>query len=132
MRTLAAVLFAALLATQAFYNLGLALYWLANRPEIAASWCRNLDKPELLCSGKCFLQDRLSAAAAHDPAPGDTHPAPGSAKKYAGIAEYTAPPPAPELPQAALEPYKKPSWPSHRVLRQFFRPAVFQPPDGLA
>ena len=132
MRTLTAILLAALLSSQAFYNLGLALYWLANRPYIAATWCKNLDKPELLCSGKCFLQDRLSAAAAHDPAPGNTHPAPDTAKKFACLAEYTAPHPLPEVPHAAIQPYAKPCWPRHRVSGQFFLSAVFQPPDETA
>lgn len=37
-------------------------YFLINRAEIAAAYCKNKDKPELACNGSCKLDSMLAEA----------------------------------------------------------------------
>lgn len=52
---------------QAFYNVWVTAYWLANRAYIAATLCENRDKPQLHCDGKCYLAKKLAAHSSKSP-----------------------------------------------------------------
>jgi hypothetical protein len=62
MQKLSALFIASLFIFQAFYNLGLTVYWLSNHAYIAAVLCENRDKPALKCDGKCYLRKKMAAA----------------------------------------------------------------------
>lgn len=77
MRRILAFLLATLIFVQAFYNLGLTVYWLANRAYIASAICENRKRPELHCDGKCYLKKRLAPSTDDAPA--------GTATKTPGL-----------------------------------------------
>ncbi|MEL6637018.1 MAG: hypothetical protein AAFW73_23730 [Bacteroidota bacterium] len=62
MRAFTNILFLILLLFNAFEA---TLIWMAfeyQRDSIAAQHCRNQDRPQLMCSGKCVLADQLEEA----------------------------------------------------------------------
>ncbi len=67
MRIFTAIFMVAIVVAQAFYNVGVTAYWLANRSEIAATLCINRDKPELHCDGKCYLKKKIAASTQQTP-----------------------------------------------------------------
>ncbi len=58
-----ALLLAVIISCQAFYNVGVLGYWAINRTYIAANLCENVNRPEMHCSGKCYLKKNLAADA---------------------------------------------------------------------
>jgi hypothetical protein len=62
MRKLSALFIVSLIIVQAFYNLGVTIYWAANHNYIATVLCENRDKKALHCDGKCYLKKKLAAA----------------------------------------------------------------------
>ena len=57
-----ALLLTGMISFQAFYNVGVLGYWMANRNYIAANICENRARPQLHCDGKCYLRKKLAAA----------------------------------------------------------------------
>lgn len=70
MRQLTATLLALIITSQAFYNVGVLAYWLANRAYIAATLCENKDKPQLHCDGKCYLKKKIAEIPDNAPVKG--------------------------------------------------------------
>ena len=66
MSRLPALLLAGIIAFQAFYNVGVLGYWLANRDYIAANLCENRARPQLHCDGKCYLAKQLAKESDHN------------------------------------------------------------------
>lgn len=67
MRKCSALFIASLFILQAFYNLGVTVYWMANQNYIARELCENRDKPAMKCNGKCYLKKKLAAAQQSSP-----------------------------------------------------------------
>lgn len=57
-----ALFLAGIICCQAFYNVGVLSYWVANRSYIAANLCENRAKPKMHCEGKCYLKKNLAGA----------------------------------------------------------------------
>jgi len=55
-----------LILLQSFSKVWIVLSFKLNREYIASTFCVNRDKPELLCSGKCFLNQQLKADEEQD------------------------------------------------------------------
>lgn len=96
MRQLTAILLALIITSQAFYNVGVLAYWLANRAYIAATLCENKDKPQLHCNGKCYLKKKI--AETPDSAPVKGLPKAPSLKKGIEVADYL-----PQVPVLVLK-----------------------------
>ncbi len=62
MNRVTSILLAVVISAQAFFNVGVVGYWLANRAYIAANLCENRDKPLKHCNGKCYLKKNLSSS----------------------------------------------------------------------
>lgn len=93
MRQTTAIFLTLIVASQAFYNLVVTTYWLANRDYIAAELCVKRDEPGNCCKGKCYLNDKLANAPDQNGATDQKAPATPSIKK---AVEFLAP--LPEQP----------------------------------
>lgn len=124
MRRIVAFLLTMMIAVQTFYNLGVTIYWLANRPYIAAELCENRDRPEMHCEGKCFLKKKLTEA--FDKARGKQKPEAPILKKGIELAEQLLPepwPPAAEpIAQYALLVPTTPAFIKLALIKAFFHP----------
>ena len=86
-RKIAAYALVLTLSVQALYNLGVTVFWLANREHIATTRCINRNRPELLCSGRCFLNSHL-ALDAEKSGPGTVHQPLSPLKNNNEISDY--------------------------------------------
>ena len=68
MRQLTILLFTLVISFQAFYNVGVTVYWLANRTFIATNLCENRNDPKKHCEGKCYLNKKISETPDNAPA----------------------------------------------------------------
>lgn len=76
MRPFLSIPLLALLLAQVLYLPGLSLWLEWNRGFIAKEFCVNVDKPELLCSGRCYISDQMYEAL--EESPDDEAPAPAA------------------------------------------------------
>jgi hypothetical protein len=51
--------FIVLILFQTFSSFGLLIYYHWNKAAITAAHCVNLNSPELMCFGKCYLEEQL-------------------------------------------------------------------------
>ena len=78
MSRLTALLLVGIISCQAFYNVGVLGYWVANRAYITTHLCENRTRPQVHCNGKCYLKKKLVDAG--NPVPADGSQLPGLKK----------------------------------------------------
>jgi hypothetical protein len=86
-----------MMVSQAFINLGITIYWLANHAYIATTLCENKNNPALHCDGKCYLMKKMAETT--DSSPSNNTSKPLNLKKSMELAEFPAETPAVFIPQ---------------------------------
>ena len=86
MRPFLSIPLLALLLAQVLYLPGLSLWLEWNRGFIAEELCVNVDKPELLCSGRCYISDQMYEAL--EESPDDETPAPAARKNQCPASQF--------------------------------------------
>ena len=100
--------------------------WLSyNQAYIASELCENRFEPELMCSGRCFVQEVTSAAIGHEQ---DGEQAPLIEDQRTGLSPFL---PAHYALSVERDFYTSHSLPMATTLRpQLFSSGVFHPPRG--
>jgi hypothetical protein len=102
MRRILAFSLALMIVSQAFINLGITVYWLANHAYIATILCENKDNPALHCDGKCYLRKKMAETT--DSSPSNDTSKSLNLKKSLELAEFPAETPVVFIPQLTVIP----------------------------
>jgi hypothetical protein len=86
MRRILAFSLALIIVSQAFINLGITVYWLANHAYIATTLCENKDNTAVHCDGKCYLRKKMAETT--DSSPSNNTSKPLNLKKSLELAEF--------------------------------------------
>ncbi|MCB0577832.1 MAG: hypothetical protein KDD10_00795 [Phaeodactylibacter sp.] len=86
MRPLLSIPLLTLLLLQILYLPGLSLWLEWNRSFIAGELCVNVDQPELLCSGRCYISNQMYQAL--EESPDDEVPAPAARENHASFFQF--------------------------------------------
>ncbi|MBV6654156.1 MAG: hypothetical protein KI786_10395 [Mameliella sp.] len=99
-------------------------FYSLNKAQITRDHCVNIEKPELMCSGKCYINDIIAEASAHDgtqaplPAVEDLQPITSFFHKSLGFA----------IPDARLTRQFMPIGFLGAILQRLYATSVFKPP----
>ncbi|MBK6997196.1 MAG: hypothetical protein KA138_04615 [Saprospiraceae bacterium] len=129
MRQLTILLFTLVISFQAFYNVGVTVYWLANRTFIATNLCENRNDPKKHCEGKCYLNKKISETP--DNAPANSERKSSNLKKGIELADIASQFPALTPPGISTE--QPASIQGEQNLYRFtVEKSIFHPPPSFA
>lgn len=69
------------------FNAGFIIYWKVNQTFIIEKLCKNKDKPQMHCNGKCYLYQQLQKAAEKEI---DKNSLPTSLPKFKSVDDFVA------------------------------------------